>query len=286
VIAKVAELPERWNRAAECSRDIGQSYDIGAAETAEQCIEDLRAALSTTPEPAKPEPTAGARSIDSIGRPVHCAQCHAPLHSYHKMSCTYGRKGGYSRIVLRAKPVPPEPAKPAPAADGDDAARRGQHLLGRDRGFDMRSLTVPAEVAKPATAAAASTCRCGAGCTSDDDVPLPAWASDDEPATAPATGADELARLRALLKRWEAFHDAGGELMSIEESERFLAELERGETWVAASKLRELAEEWHKPADRRRFTDDKTRGGFELGRDECADELLALANEAAADGEG
>jgi hypothetical protein len=55
---------------------------------------------------------------------------------------------------------------------------------------------------------------------------------------------------------------------------------------VGVERLRELAEEWHKPADRRRFTDDKTRGGFELGRDECADELLALANEAAADGEG
>jgi hypothetical protein len=55
---------------------------------------------------------------------------------------------------------------------------------------------------------------------------------------------------------------------------------------VGVERLRAMAEEWHKPADRRRFIDDKTRGGFELGRDECADELLALANEAAADGEG
>jgi DNA repair exonuclease SbcCD ATPase subunit len=101
---------------------------------------------------------------------------------------------------------------------------------------------------------------------------------EDKPAPAPAAGADELDRLRALLKRWEAFHDAGSELMSIKESERFLAELERGETLVAASKLRAMAEVWREPC---------THGDYDAGRIDCADELLeALANEAAADGEG
>lgn len=55
-------------------------------------------------------------------------------------------------------------------------------------------------------------------------------------------------RLRALVKRYEAFL-TDDKLMSVEESERFLDSLERGEStdartgWVAASVLRELADE-------------------------------------------